>query len=290
MKPILSPKELGAVIGVSESTVKRWVDDGTVTAAKTAGGHRRIAIWDAIRFIRESKAPIIRPDILGLADIEAVRREIPTGRSETERFFQYLRTGQAAEARGLLLAMYLSGESVEAIVDGPIQEAMSRIGELWKHSASGIFYEHRATDLCAQAIHQLRQMFTTPADAPVALGGSPAGDPYAIASSCASTVLASIGFHALNLGANSPSAALIAAIEENRPRLVWLSVSATENAIDVAAEVRALLPHLQDAVLVLGGRRLPTLAIPASPAVKSGSSMTELAGIARGVLSGVAHR
>ena len=42
MKPLLSPKELADAIGVSESSIKRWVDNGEIQATKTSGGHRRI--------------------------------------------------------------------------------------------------------------------------------------------------------------------------------------------------------------------------------------------------------
>ena len=54
MKSVLSPKELAAAIGVSESTLKRWADDGLIVFSRTAGGHRRIRLAEAIRFIREN--------------------------------------------------------------------------------------------------------------------------------------------------------------------------------------------------------------------------------------------
>ena len=54
MKPLLSPRELAQAIGVSESSLKRWADAGQIRVARTAGGHRRISIADAVRFIREA--------------------------------------------------------------------------------------------------------------------------------------------------------------------------------------------------------------------------------------------
>lgn len=70
MKPTLSPKELAEAIGVSESSLKRWVDEGVIQASRTRGGHRRIALAEAVRYIRESGIPIIRPDILGISDVD----------------------------------------------------------------------------------------------------------------------------------------------------------------------------------------------------------------------------
>jgi MerR family transcriptional regulator, light-induced transcriptional regulator len=48
----LSPKALAAAIGVSESSLKRWADEGRLAAERTAGGHRRIAVAEAVRFVR----------------------------------------------------------------------------------------------------------------------------------------------------------------------------------------------------------------------------------------------
>jgi len=68
-KPLLTPKDLADAIGVSESSMRRWVDSGRLKMTRTAGGHRRIEINEAIRFIRESGTPVVHPEILGLADI-----------------------------------------------------------------------------------------------------------------------------------------------------------------------------------------------------------------------------
>jgi len=59
---LLSPRELADALGVSESSLKRWVDAGKITAARTEGGHRRIALQEAVRFIRETGAPLARPE------------------------------------------------------------------------------------------------------------------------------------------------------------------------------------------------------------------------------------
>ena len=72
MKTLLSPRELADAIGASESSLKRWTDGGLIVATRTAGGHRRIPLAEAIRFIRETAQPVVRPEILGLGDIEIV--------------------------------------------------------------------------------------------------------------------------------------------------------------------------------------------------------------------------
>ncbi|MEO6025381.1 MAG: helix-turn-helix domain-containing protein, partial [Candidatus Binatia bacterium] len=64
---VLSTRSLAHALGVSESSIKRWVDDGTIRSARTVGGHRRIPRVDAIRFVRATRASVVHPEILGLA-------------------------------------------------------------------------------------------------------------------------------------------------------------------------------------------------------------------------------
>jgi hypothetical protein len=45
--------------------VKRWVDDGKIRALHPSG-HRRILLGEAVRFVRATRSPVARPDLLGL--------------------------------------------------------------------------------------------------------------------------------------------------------------------------------------------------------------------------------
>src|SRR5688500_324070 len=71
---LLTPKELADAIGASESSLRRWVDRGRLPVSRTAGGHRRIPLATAIRFIRETGATVVRPELLGFDEVPATRR------------------------------------------------------------------------------------------------------------------------------------------------------------------------------------------------------------------------
>jgi len=285
VKQVLSPKELAQAIGVSESSLKRWADDGLLRATRTAGGHRRIPIAEAIRFVRQSQATLVRPEILGLPDVEAVSGHLPARDDEADTLFGFLREGAAREARGLVMSMYLSGRSVADICDGPIREALQQLGELWRHDPQGIFIEHRATDICMQAVNQLRTILIVPDNGPVAVGGAPAGDPYIVPSLMTAAVLAAEGFQAINLGADTPAQTLRHAAEHHEARLVWLSATGVTDAETLRAFIEALadeLAHL-NASLVLGGRAR-NLAGPIDRTnVHIGASMAELVAFAKGL-------
>lgn len=282
---VLSTRELADAVGVSESSIKRWVDEGVIRASRTAGGHRRIPVAEAIRFVRETRATVVRPELLGLADAAVSAADARSqGADDAERLHDDLVRGAAAHARGLLLNLYLSGQSVAAIVDGPVRSALERIGALWRHGPEGIFCEHRATDVCFQAVQQLRLLLPVAPGAPVALGGATEGDPYLLPSLAASTVLAGEGFDAVNLGPDTPFEAFERAVARLAPRLVWISVSAAAQPEATGGGITRLAKQLAKggAQVVVGGRAVPGLRLPVLPNLQIGSSLGELAAFARG--------
>ncbi len=285
MRTILTPRQLAEAIGVSESSVKRWVDDGSIAATRTAGGHRRIPLPEAARYIRKSGAPVVRPDLLGLHDLEGVgEREVGLDGAGI-RLFEYLRAGAAAEARGLILSQYLEGRSVAEIVDGPLAEAMKEVGELWVSSSSGIFWEHRATQIAIEALDRLRLLLGPREGAPAAVGGAPAGDRYILPSLAAAAVLEGEGLEATNLGPETPIDTLALAAEDLDARLVWLSVSFAADVEKLRRSLEALIPKLagRNAILVVGGAQSSKLGLSRGESVYVGRSMAELEALAQGL-------
>lgn len=256
MSPIISPRELAAAIGVSESSLKRWADDGQIRVSRTAGGHRRIAIGEAIRFVRAIGAPLVRPELLGLRDLAPDAGSLLSADEPADRLFEYLHEGRVRDARGLIMSLYLEGRSIAEIADGPIRLAMTRMGELWKHDEAGIFVEHRATDICIQAVQQLRHFVEPEEPRAVAVGGAPPGDPYILPSLLIATALGAEGWRAVNLGANTPFDALLRACEHYQPALVWISVSAASDAIVIERGIDTVAQHLAKSgtPLALGGQ------------------------------------
>lgn len=282
MRSGLSTRQLADAVGVSESSIKRWIDDGLVTASRTAGGHRRVALADAVRFVRDAHLPVVRPEVLGMPDVaSAPERPADVG----EALYRALLAGADAEARGLVERAWLRGESVAALVDGPLRSALAWLGDLWRHDAYGIFLEHRATDLCLQALAHIRALVAPADDAPVALGGGPTGDPYLLPTMAAAVVLACEGWRAINLGPDTPWGTFERAATRLEPRLVWVSATGegpSEPLVDgLAALARTLGPRGIE--VVAGGRGLTGATLPRVPHLHSGNTMAELAAFARGL-------
>lgn len=286
-EPLLTPKDLAAAIGASESSLRRWIDNGDIRVSRTAGGHRRILLGDAVQFIRKMGAVVVRPDVLNLPSLP----QVPAGTSDADsaRLFAALRDGEGDIARGLVFAAYLGGESLPAIFDGPIRSAMHTLGELWKHDERGILIEHRATEICLSIISALRTLLPkSPEAAPLAMGGAPQGDPYQIPSLMAATTLAEVGLREINFGANTPLPLLAAEATLAGARLVWLSISAAEDSKSLRAQVKELAAALseQRVSLVVGGSAAAACGLGALKDVNVIHSMAELAAFGRGLLRG----
>lgn len=274
---LLSPRELADALGVSESSLKRWVDAGKIAASRTDGGHRRIALPEAVRFIRETGAPLVHPEILELPDLAAAP---PADAAGDRALLDRLERGDGPGARGWILARYFAGASIAELADGPVRAAMHALGELWHHDPRGIFIEHRATELCLQALAQLRAALDEPAGAPVALGGAPEDDPYRLSTGLAAMVLVEAGYRAIDLGPDTPVSALHQAVLEHRPRLVWISASARLAPARAHAIGRWIAGLPRSTAVVVGGRHGRAIAA-AQPAARYLDTMVELAGLAR---------
>jgi len=292
MTHTLSPRDLAEAIGVSESSVKRWADAGTIRAVRTAGGHRRIPRAEAIRFIREARIDVVRPQVLGFAEAAHAAGSTPQAAGDADILFEALRDGQRDRVLGLVQGWFLSGRSLAWIFDGPVAAAMTRIGDLWLHQGDGVLLEHRATDLCIQAVTQLRLALPTEgADAPAAVGASPGDDPYLLPCILAATILQEAGMQAINLGPETPLAVIEAAAARHHARLAWLSVSTDAGAKTASAGLGKLAEALGGGGthLVVGGRAAAGLKLRREPNLIFLDTMSELGAFASGLTADTAR-
>jgi MerR family transcriptional regulator, light-induced transcriptional regulator len=277
----LSPKDLAAAIGVSESSLKRWVDSGRLAVQRTAGGHRRIPFQEAVRFVRAEGYRVQDPTCFGVLCCGGKEESIDLDQA----VFSALEQGDAERCRGLITTAYLAGASAAALCDGPLRSAMCRLGELWHHGENGIAVEHHATSICIQMVEQLRSFLADPpSDAPISVGGAPTGDPYLIPSQMAGVVLTECGYRAINLGPNTPNSVLMSAVAKYRPVLVWRSLAGAIDADVVGADLCELIKQLGEIPLIMGGRHASAAAMAAGGGAHLVGSMCELGAFARALV------
>lgn len=253
----LSPRQVARAIGVSESSLKRWCDRGAVPMRKTAGGHRKIPIAGVVRFVRDNGHPLIRPELLGLpgevgtapeSDDEAVTELVAA-----------LAAGDGGVSRRLLFGIYLTGRSLAAIFDTVLKPAFHEIGRAWHRGELEVYREHRAVEIIMRLLRELRSLSPDPApNAPVAIGATLEGDPYSMAIQMAELVLLDRGWRAESLGPSHPAHTLVAALEDVRPQLLWLSASHLDDRPKFLRDYRSIYNAARDRgiAVVVGGQSL----------------------------------
>jgi methanogenic corrinoid protein MtbC1 len=288
---LLSPRQVARAIGVGESTLKRWCDQGFLSVSRTAGGHRKVSVAEALRFVRQRKIRLESPGLLGLeapraADPGALANAVP-------RLVESLLRNDWAVARELVTSSYAAGFSVAVLGDRLLAPALYEIGGRWACGLADVFEERRACEFILRVLAELRSLLPSPPEgAPSAVGCTAADDHYSVATRLAELVLQEAGFRATSLGTSIPMPSLARAVEAQQPVLAWLSVSHIEDSGNFDGEFEELAKACREcgAALVVGGQALtPELRRRMSYAA-FGDGMVHLAALAEALLSGTRKR
>jgi len=253
---LVSPKQVARAIGVSESSLKRWCDQGLIETVRTAGGHRKMAIAAVLRYVREQDHKLVSPQILGLPPVSA---HASTGLTHGgRRLADALLVGDELVARQIVFDLYLAKHSLSVIFDEVIAAAFREIGDRWACHDADVYQERRACDIAQRILFDLRRVQRRPDRKWCATGGTIEGDLYSLPSAMAELVVRNCGFHAISLGTSIPFASLAKAVQETKPKLFWLSVSHIRAELDFVSEFAALSQACTaaDTALVVGGRAL----------------------------------
>jgi excisionase family DNA binding protein len=57
---LLTSSEVGELLQVNASSVKKWIEEGRIRAFRTPGGHRRVRVFDLVRFLEAHDMPVPR--------------------------------------------------------------------------------------------------------------------------------------------------------------------------------------------------------------------------------------
>lgn len=280
--PYLSTLQAAEALGVSVSTVKRWVDEGVLPAHKTAGGHRKLLRAEVLALARQGDLP--RRDVAALSLASHRDQAIDVEATEAA-LLEALLGGQGADASAIIRRAYDSGVAVDTIADRVIAPAMAKVGHGWETARIDVWQEHRGTQLCAAALYDLKADLEARAERnrPVAVGGTPEGDPYLLPTLLAQLVLLDAGWEPVNLGPNTPLASLAKALRELRPRLLWLSVSYLPDTAGFIGAYRDLYraAERQGVAVAVGGQALVEPIRSAVPYTTYGDGLSHLAAFAR---------
>ena len=254
--PLLKTREVADMLGVSVSTVKRWVDAGEIRGARTVGRHRLVPAAEAERFVRErlggrgKEAPATLPIAQGVDN------------SLVEALVAALLDGRREPARGLILGAHRAGASATSLGDDLIRPALLEIGARWRQSELAIHEERRGTRVIESCLQELiaGAVGRAPAGAPLAMGAAPSGDPYSMSGLLIELALVEAGWEVVNLGPDLPLTSLAQAARSARARLVWVTANVVADPVRFLLEYSDLSEYSRSVgtAIIAGGRGLTT--------------------------------
>lgn len=144
------------------------------------------------------------------------------------------------------------------MADELIAPAFHALGNRWSSGAIDIYQERRACEMIIRWLHAAGQRIAEPPPgAPQAIGSTVSGDYYALPGQLIHLTLKQLGWRATNLGVDLPVGSLLAAAQELKPQLVWLSISHLEEPAEFVDQFRMLADRLPSSTaIVVGGRGL----------------------------------
>lgn len=296
-----SPKEVAQRLGVSESSVKRWLDQGVVPVLRTAGGHRRVSqesleellqrlktttgyprlssqvvesdlgdgrrLTDpssgaiSVREVSDSRTQRFAADSLRDWDFAAQPAGPPVLKELAEAFADALMQGRDDDCVRMVDRLIASGFPMATAIDLLATPAMHCLGKRWETGELAIYQERRACGIVKDLIRRLKERLTVPQNGPVAIGGTPSGDLYELPTALVELALCERGWQALSLGCNLPVSEFLAAVAEYRPRVLWFSLSYVRDEESLVADFNQLAAAIPKQTAILIGGRAATDAL-----------------------------
>ena len=240
----LSTADASRALGVSVSTVKRWVDDGILPAHKTAGGHRKLLLSDLLRLGRAGRLPNLDVRRVELLSVQEIPRDVAALREEARRV---LKSGEMGAIRSLLLGGYQSGVPIDQLFDEVVLPALSHVDEGLVPGQS--HRRQQARQECKAALYELKAVLELRAcqNCPAAIGGALWGDQDLTFSLLIQLVLIEAAWEPINLGPHTPIASFYDAVNEVRPKLLWVTVSQPLQDEEIIEEYNRLYKHASEA-------------------------------------------
>jgi excisionase family DNA binding protein len=259
-KTILSTADVARLFNVTETTVKRWANDGTLKCMKTPGGHRKFEMKHVVDF---SQTLNFEPSgTLRLKEEDALAQNIQL--AILSRDFSALKNAFLSKAlspdrRDLFIFFsYLYQHRIELweMYDLIVAPAMRDIGERWIRGELTIDQEHRASYETLDALAKLQtQIHVKPERGLSVVCACPGEEQHEIGLRCASYLFESQGWKVYYLGARTPNESIISATKDIRPTSVCLSLTHvnSQSELDALHDLLNLL-RKQHTSVIIGGQ------------------------------------
>jgi excisionase family DNA binding protein len=234
-------QEAANELGVHYMTVYRYVRLGMLPARKV-GASWRIDVADLERL---DTSP----------DVPSRKRSAPW----RDRLQARMLAGDEAGSWGVVEAAFASGMTPADFYCEVLTPALHTIGDLWQNGKLGVEDEHLASEVAAEVIGRLGPRFArrgrTKGTVVLAM---PEGERHHLGLAMLADILRSDGYRVLNLGADTPASALVAALRQVEDlSAIAVGVVNADRLAAATSLIKAVRRFFGGVPVVAGGAAVP---------------------------------
>lgn len=226
----LSTTQVAQLLQVTESTIKRWADEGLLACIKTPGGHRKFELSEITRFAEGQGMRLAGGTPPPLSQDQLDQLQLGIHAQNYHRVADvFLEEALQADREGLYqLLLYVTKHHIRfaTIADEVIRPALVRIGEQWHQGSLDISQEHLASMAIREALVRLApDLHRKASNGLTAVCACAEGELHEIGLRCTAYALELDGWNVHYIGANTPYETLATFVKASKPHLVCVSFS-----------------------------------------------------------------
>lgn len=228
---LMSTGDVAEVLGVSEATVKRWADAGTLSCIRTPGGHRKFRLRDIAMHLASRRGP-------------APSNAVPTTEAEREidEVVSALLVGDIEKVVGAIAAARLQRTSMANIADGLLMPAMQRVLQACAEGRTEAYHDHIATNTMIEVCARQRPTLRVPGSSRGRVVAAPMpGENRDMMARLSALVAVEGGFESYVLGAGLPPNSVSRAAEDLGASWILLAGNPGERASSIPQYVEQIL-------------------------------------------------
>lgn len=214
VEDLITTRQAAEILGVHESSIKRWCSDDKLPFMQTQGGHRRISLNELLFFATRKSihTPLHRFSRFACHVWRGVCHHKKAGRLDrlVELGYEWILANEHCLLFNLLL--YLRGHlvSTPALMDYLIAPIMHRVGHAYEEGTLSIGDEHRITHCMRDILIQYQGHYgftgiSSREDSPAAIVGCARNQHHELGAIMARLVLEEHGWQVIYMGANVPT-------------------------------------------------------------------------------------
>ena len=237
----LNSKEVGMIMGVHVSTVKRWTDAGKLPCYQTPGGHRKFILSHINEFLAKNKKKAKKVNVIQNIDHGEYKKLIPV-------FLEQALNADGDRLKTTLTGLYMKQYFLHEIYDTLVLPVMVLIGDMWANNDISVAEEHLATNTIRNAVNTLGEALERKdyKDNSYLLSLALSGDEHDLPLIMTKQILEVNGIPVINCGSNTPAKSIKKLLEKFQPDKIIVSLTYIENKQLAKQELNHLFEIVSD--------------------------------------------